>query len=174
MNFRIGRLICVTSKFILGALLFSAGISALILPRSVYFQTVWIRFITENAKLLTVFGSGLILLGIFLIVRAYRMAGAHTIEILINGRSVLLEENLVRQYLERYWKEHFPDDQIPMRLKIKKNAIRISARLPFMPSSEQQPFLDQVQTDLQDIFSRLLGYNGEIRLIAEFRPEEIK
>jgi hypothetical protein len=82
---------------------------------------------------------------------------------------VVLDENVIRQYLDAYWQKQFPSTQVPFNLNFKKNSLQIVADLPSIPFPEQKAFLEQVKQDFSDLFNRVLGYPYDVHLLASFQ-----
>ena len=169
MSFRIKHFLYFLAQFIQGIFFVLIGTFTIVLPWSDTLQNVVEQFINERTFVGFLLGLGFILVGVLLTIHAYTNIRRRYIEISINNNKAIIDENLVKQYLERYWKEYFPIDQVPTRLKIDKNSIQIFADFPYIPENEQTSFLERAQADLKDIFNRLLGYHKEIRLMASFQ-----
>ena len=90
------------------------------------------------------------------------------------AQAVILDENVIQQYLEAYWLEQFPDTHVAYELSIRKNSIQIVADLPALPLSEQKQFLEKVKHDFSEYFwMRFLGYPHDVHLIASFQADGI-
>ena len=171
MNFKLARFLYVVINFILGAFFFIAGFFAILLPWSEFLQNATIHFIMEKSLILSLFGWGFVLIGLSVIINAYISSKRRLAYIKSGGHAVALNENLIEQYLEAYWKEHFPHLQIPFFLTIKKRSLLIEVDLPYMALKDQNLFLEKVQNDFNEIFAGLLGYPHEVDLIASFKPQ---
>jgi hypothetical protein len=86
--------------------------------------------------------------------------------------ALILDENVIHQYLEAYWEEHFPKSHIPFDLTFKKHSLQIVADLPAIPLSEQKIFLERVRHDFSDLFGRVLGYPYDVNFIASFQADK--
>lgn len=172
MNFRVGRFFYLTISFIIGAFFLAIGIINLVLPWSTRMKDEIVRFIWEDTLILPLFGLGLISIGLSIIIYTFISSRHRYLHIKTGSRSVVVDENVIQNYLEAYWQEQFPNSHIPSHFKVKKDSIQIVADLPYLPQPEQKDFLERVSHDFKDIFGRLLGYHQEIQLIASFQDEK--
>jgi hypothetical protein len=132
-----------------------------------------IEFILENSIAISLFGFGFIILGSIMVVNLYIGAKRSYYYVRAGNRSIAIDEEIIQQYLHSYWKRLFPLEEIPTRLVLKKNKIKIIADLPHTPASEQKHFIERIQHDLEDIFSRILGYSHEFVLAINFQKEQL-
>lgn len=172
MNFKVGRFLYLAISFLLGLFFLIVGGIGIALPWSDILQIELVQFIYEDKLILPLFGFGLALIGVSLIMYTWWTTKRHYVLIRSGDHAITLNENVIRHYLNSYWEEQFPKHHIPSDLKIKKNAIQIQADFPFLPYSEQKDFLKKIQEDFNDIFGRVLGYPYEIQLIASFQTEK--
>ncbi len=87
---------------------------------------------------------------------------------------IWIDETIILNYVENYWKVIFPKRIISNRVILKKNKIFLSTDLPYVPRYEQKELISKVQKDLGDIFSRMLGYKEDFTFSASFQPNPIK
>lgn len=172
MNFKIARFISLGVSFIFGAFFLIAGILGIIFPWSAYIRTAIVEFLLEDYLILPLFGLGLILIGISLIIYTFYSTKRKYIQIKSSHHSVTIDENLVSHYLDTYWQDLFPNNLVPSKFRIKKNAIEIIADLPYVNEETRDSLLKQIQNDFNDIFGRILGYSQQIILIASFQPKQ--
>lgn len=155
----------------LGLFFCIVGILGVILPWSSSIQTALINFIFDNSLFLPFFGLTFILIGLSILIYNWKQSRNHYISIKIGPHSTLIDESLVRQYLEIYWKKHFPNQTILPQIEVKKNHLKIQVELPFLPLQEQKSYLEKVQEDLENIFIHLLGYHQPVQLFISFKEE---
>lgn len=155
-------------SFFIGLFFLMLGIICIILPWSPSIRTGIIEFILENSTAISLFGFGFLVIGIMLMVNLYLSSKRHYYYIRVGRRSISIDEEIIRQYLQTYWKQLFPYEEIPTRLVMKKNRIKVVAELPHIPLGEQKLFVERVQDDIQDIFSRSLGYPHDFLLSLSF------
>lgn len=168
MSFKFGRFFSLISSFILGAFFCLIGIFGLILPWSTFLQGAATNLIMNHTLILSLFGLGLVLTGLSIVIYAVYNVGYRYVNIRIGDRSIVVDENLIEQYLQNYWKKIFPQHQIPFYISIRKNFIQIVADLPALPESDQEAFLEKIREDFSNLFSGVLGYRNEIDFIAHF------
>jgi hypothetical protein len=174
MSFKFTRFFYLAANFILGAFFFVMGLYSIALSWSPSLKDMTKRFIEENSLILSLFGLGLLLIGLSVIINAIFSSRRHYAYIKTGKHAVLMDESLIEQYLNAYWKEHFPLTQIPFFLTIKKHSIQIEADLPYMAEPEKQIFLERINKDFSDIFGKVMGYPNEVHFIANFKSESQK
>lgn len=172
MSFKLGRFFYLSIGFVVGSFFFIMGMFSIILPWSSFLQKITVQFILENTLVLSLFGLGFVLVGISIVIYTLLNTRRRYIFIRTGANAITLDENVVRQYLEAYWQEHFPMSHVPFQLTFKKHALQIIADLPFIPVSEQKSFLEGVKHDFGDLFGRLLGFPQDIHLIASFQADQ--
>jgi hypothetical protein len=169
MSFKLGRFFTLASSFIMGSFFFILGAFSIILPWSPYLQKVTTQFILENTLILSLFGLGFTLIGISIVIYTLLKTRHRYVQIRTGDLGIILDENVIHQYLEAYWQKHFPSAQVPFELCFKKHSLQIIADLPYLPFMEQKAFLEQVRQDFSDLFGRVLGYPYDVQLIASFQ-----
>ncbi len=172
MSFKLGRFFYLAISFIIGSFFFIFGAFSIVLPWSSFLQTIATQFILENTLILSLFGLGFTLIGLSIVIYALLKTRHRYVHIRIGEWGVILDEKVIHQYLEAYWKKHFPKSHIPFNLSIKKHSLQIIADLPSLPLREQKLFLEQVKQDFNDLFGRVLGYPYDVHLIASFQANQ--
>jgi hypothetical protein len=172
MNFNFGRFFYLLLNFVVGVFFLACGILGIMLPWSPALQQAATQLIVENTVMLSLFGLGFTLIGLSLIIYALLSTRRRYTTIRTGAFAVTLDKNIVHDYLEAYWEEHFPEAHVPFDLTLKKRSIQIRADLPAMPYDEQKIFLEKVKRDFSDLFGRLLGYPYDVHLTASFQPEK--
>lgn len=172
MNFKLGRFFNLAISFILGSFFFVVGAFSLVLPWSSFLQKMTTELILENTVMLSLFGLGFILIGLSIVIYTLLNTRHRYVHIRTGDLAVILDENVIHQYLETYWQKQFPLAQILFQVTIKKHAIQVVADLPYLPLSEQKPFLERVKQDLSDLFGEVMGYPYEVHLFVSFQDEK--
>ena len=111
---------------------------------------------------------GFALIGLSIVIYSVLSTRHRSVMIRTGTLAVAVDEAVVRQYLELYWQEQFPETHITCRIKLKKHALQISADLPSLPPEEQRIFLEKVKNDFRELFGVLIGYPHEVHFIANF------
>jgi hypothetical protein len=173
MNFKLGRFFHLAISFIIGSFFFIMGAFGIILPWSPFLQKVSTQFILEHTLILSLFGIGFVLIGLSIVIYTLINTRHRYVHIRIGENTVSIDEQVIRQYLETYWLEHFPKLHIPFHLSLKKQSLQIIVDLPPLPLAEQKIFLERVKHDFSDLFGRLLGYPYDVHLIASFESDKV-
>lgn len=169
MNFKFGRFFYLTFSFIFGAFFLIIGLFGIVLPWSTYLQKATTNLVLNHTLILSLFGLGFALAGISIFVYAIINAGKKFVYIRTGSRSVQLDEALIEQCLQQYWKKQFPGKQIPFYTTIRKQTIQIVADLPALPEADQDAILERVKKDFAELFGEMLGYPNEVHFIAHFK-----
>lgn len=155
-------------NFIVAIFFILFGIIGLILPWSATVRTELIEFILANTLAIAIFGFGFVVVGCTIVINLMQNLKRRHYYIHSENHSVAINEALIQQYLNSYMKELFPQHDIPTRLSIKNNKIKISADLPYTPPTQQELFIHRMKGDLEEIFKRILGYSNEFILSISF------
>jgi len=148
------------------------GVICVIIPWFPDAQTTLIQFILEYSIAITFFGTGALLIGLAIVINILLNAKRRYYSVRSGDSSILVDEALIQEYLDSYWKQLFPDHSIPNHSTLKRNKIRIKADLPFLPEPQQKLLLERIKNDLKNIFAEVLGYQNEFTLIISFQPEK--
>lgn len=159
-------------SFVVAAFILCLGIIAAILPWSASVRTDFITLILENSVAISLFGFGFIIVGAGMFINLWMNAKRSYYYVRVGGKSVAVDEEIIQHYLEAYWKHLFPKHEIPCKLILKKNKIKIIADLPYAPPDERKLFIERIQEDLQDILMKILGYSREFVLSVSFQPNK--
>jgi len=173
MSFKLGRFFYLAISFIIGSFFFIIGAFSIILPWSPFLKNVTAQFVLENTLILSLFGLGFALIGLSIVIYTLLKTRHRYVQVRAGALSVILDENVIHQYLESYWQKHFPKSHVPFSLSFKKHSLQIIADLPSLPLSEQKLFLERVKQDFSDLFGRVLGYPYDVHLIASFQSDKL-
>lgn len=169
MSFRLSYFIVLAASLVIGAFFCFIGSYIFILPWSASLQEKAMQFVLEKTFIPMLYGLGFILAGIFLIFFTLWQLRHRFVQVRIGTLAITLDENVIRKYLDSYWKEYFPSENIFYTISFKKKALEITAELPPLPYLEQKHILEQIKDDFSDLFSRILGYPYDVHLFANFR-----
>lgn len=151
------------------------GLIALILPWSPSIRTELIQFFLEKSLPISLFGLGFLAIGIAIltqIILKIRHTNYYVIHSGIN--SVLVDEEILQKYLSSYWQQLFPSQDVSSHFVIKKNKIKVFAELPGIAPEEHDMLVKHIESDLSDIFNRILGYTNDFVLQVSFKKNNSK
>lgn len=158
------------TRFILAIFFMVLGVASMLLPWWPEMRSELVQFILEENKLIVLFGAAFFLIGLTLLL--YLCLSKRRRYYTIRLDTCAVEENVVRGYLEKYWKEAFPEVSIAHCFTLKKNQLHIVADLPY--SEQPEEVLANIKKDLTEIFTQLLGYHKTIILSLSFDPNHAK
>lgn len=81
---------------------------------------------------------------------------------------ITVNEEVINSYLHACFEKYFPKRQIPYRFILKKKKMQVIADLPHIPFEKQKELLSQIEEDLSETFSQILGYNQVLELHFSF------
>lgn len=171
MNFKLVRFVYLAISLIIASFFLIVGIFSMFLPWSSFLREGIIQFILEHTLIFFFFGLGFALIGLSLMIYTLIHTRHRYTHIQTGARAITLDENIIHQYLEDYWKTHFPQSHVPFTLSIKKRSLEIAADLPSLPLADQKNFLEHVKDDFTDLFANTLGYPYEVHLLASFQTD---
>lgn len=157
-------------SFVVALFFIMLGVFALLISLSPDVRTDIITFVLEDSVVLYIFGISFILIGLGIVFNVILGLKRHAYYIKSKNLTVRVDEGVVQDYLNTYWKQLFPHNDIANKVTIKRNKVHIVADLPYMPISEQKATLERIQNDLDDVFSQTLGYRNEYLLNISFKP----
>jgi len=141
------------------------------IPWSPEIRSNIIDFFLENTIAISLFGFGFFVIGLTMLVNFYLSSKRRYYHLKVGERSVAIDEVVIRQCLQSYWEQVFPNQDVPTRLLLRKNKIKVIADLPYVPKEERSTVLERIQNDLHEIFSKTLGYTQKFLLSITFQPE---
>lgn len=150
------------------------GIVAVIIPWSPAMRGELIRFILDESVAISLFGIAFLAIGLSALVNIYLNSKRCYYYVKSKDASVVVDEGLLYQYLNIYWKQMFPKTEIPCQVFVRNNKIHISVDLPYLPTAEQKPLLERIKQDLESSFKKNLGYQDEFYLTATFPSEKLQ
>jgi len=157
-----------TPSLVLSLLLITLGTIGVGLAWSAYIRTEAIMLILIGKWGIFLTAVVMLLGGLLLLAYVLKDSRRRYTYIEAGKSSCVLDETFIQQYLDLYWENLFPSQDISYELNIKKNKIRILANFPSLPAEEQKRFLDKQKRELSHIFGRILGYPHKVILGASF------
>lgn len=165
----VGKLIHFFITAMLAFFFILGGVTCLLTPWSSAIRTHIILFIIENTALISSFGLLFIILGVTLLINVIISSQHRYYSIKSKKNAVMVDENLIQQLVDCYFKELFPQKDVPNTITIKNNKIHITVNFPYFPTFEQKPFLECVEHDLSQTLGDILGLKEEFYLSASFK-----
>lgn len=159
-------------NFIVALFFIMMGVISVLMPWFPAMRVDFIKFLLENSMAITLFGLCFLTIGIYLVISIILGAKRHYYEFKVGQNLVTVDEDLIQKYLQVYFSEIFPTQEIPCGLTIKQNLLHITADLPYVPSSQRDVLLEKIKQDLKNIFGQHLGYDSDYYLSASFQSDK--
>ena len=169
MNFRLSTLFYSFISLVVALFFVIIGIVSFILPWFPEVRMTLATFIMEDSITIFLFGSCFLVIGAATIAGICWSTKRKYYHLKAGPQAISLSDTLFHDYLISYWKEVFPKSEVPCSVKLKKNKIHITADLPYVPRQEQKKLLQQMELDITEIFTRLLGYRSEYHFFVSFK-----
>jgi len=144
------------------------GIFAVMVPWVPALKVSIIRFLQENSIVISLFGFAFLIVGTAIVINIILGTKRRYYHVKSGQNAVSVDENLIKGYLETYFHDLFPGQEIPSHLVIKQNKIHVMADLPTIPMEEQKDILEKIEKDLGEVFTTVLGYRNEFYLNISF------
>lgn len=159
------------SNFIVALFFIMLGVISVLMPWFPTMRVDFIKFLLENSMAITLFGLCFLIIGIYLVISIVLGTRRHYYEFKVGQHIVEVDEDLIHKYLQTYFAEVFPSQEIPCSLTIKQNLLHVNADLPHVPSDQRSVLLEKIKQDLKSIFSDNLGYDSDYYLSVSFQAE---
>lgn len=158
--------------FIIALFFIMLGVIASLIPWFPAMRTDLIQFLLENSIAIFLFGMAFLVIGVVMVVNIILSTKRHYYEFTVGNNTVKVDEDLIQKYLQNYFQDQFPTQEVPCRLTIKQNRLHITADLPYVPSTKRNLLVEKIQQDLKDLLSEHLGYNDDYYLSASFQTDK--
>lgn len=156
-------------SFVMSLFFIIIGVMCGLLLWSPEARTNFVQFILEDSLTIFLFGLSFFVMGLAMIIHTIINTKKRHYFIKSKNNSLYISEDVFQDYLNTYWMEQFPKHSIPNQIILKKNKAYITAELPFVPFNQQKALIQRIESDLSDIFSRLIGYRKEYVLSISFK-----
>ena len=156
-------------SFVIALFFILGGIVCFLIPWSSGIRTELIQFILEDYIALSLFGLAFVIIGAAIAAYILLNSRRHYYTVRSTSHPIHVDESIIEFYINSYWKQLFPDREIPSRITLKQNKISLTADLPYMPAAQQKPLLNRIKNDLDDTFTKLLGHHPEFSLFISFQ-----
>lgn len=168
---RFGHLFFSLINLLVAALLIVLGIFIFMIPRAAHFQQLAMNLLTDRTHLFSLLGIGVGIIGVLLLAAIYIMNRRHSYYLTMGSHILTIDESIVKKYLDEYWKECFPGHDLHQELAIKNNLLYLTVDLPYVAFDEQRKVLERIESDLQELFSRVFDYRKEFYITVSFQAE---
>jgi len=127
-----------------------------------------VHFFLEGSLAIVLTGTILIIAG--LAVLAYMFLGRRRHYTIRSTQGmVAVSEKVVNEYLSAYLNALFPEREAAHELRIQKRKLIISAELPSVSESEQEPLIRRMNREIAEILEEKLGYTEAYQLSVTFK-----
>lgn len=159
-------------SFIVSLFFILFGIICMMFPWDADIRTAAIQFVLENSLAIVLFGFGMFLIGASVIVNLFQNVRKRYYHVRTDANAISVDENIIQSYLNSYWKNHYPNEEIPYRFTINKNKIHLYADLPYCPKPQQQTEVERIQSELSALLRRSVGLKTDFKLSLSFEREK--
>ncbi|MBA3238938.1 MAG: hypothetical protein H0T62_11415 [Parachlamydiaceae bacterium] len=146
------------------------GFIGILLPWFPSMQQLVLTFLFEYSKITFLFGLSFLAIGIAFALNVLLQGRRDYYQFKVKGNEVSVDTELLQNYLHKYLRELFPENDLPCQLQLKKNKIHVTIDFPYMEQAEQQNLLEQLRKELKELFISLIDYEHDFFLSASFQP----
>ena len=162
---RTGNILFSAVHFFVIFIILSLGGFLLVLPYAESFRYHLIHYIYERPDLFKLLGGVIMGSGFLLFLGFYFLNRRRFLTIKMGPASTLIDEKVVQDYVQEYWKEKYPAQEAPLDVIVQKGGIlEIIIPKPRDWEGEIGESLLRLQDDLGDRLARCLGYDREFYL----------
>jgi hypothetical protein len=158
-------------SFILALFLFVVGFLSLSVALSPFARTEVVSFILENSTYLLLFGIVFLTIGaisFFYLAQNFKRR-YYTLK---SGQvEIDVSERVIEKYLQNYFKELYPFNEVPCQIDLNKKRAAVIADLPYVPVQEQKALLRKIEEDLTSLFRDQIGFRHELKVSISFSPQ---
>ena len=159
-------------SFIIALFFIMLGVISVLMPWFPSMRADLILFLLENSVVISLFGFAFLTIGVFLVINIILSTKGHYYEFKVGQNTVTIDEDLIQKYLQMYFSELFPTEEVPCRLTIKQNQLHVTADLPYVPPTQRSLLTEKIKQDLKDLFSQQLDYNTDYYLSTSFQSDK--
>jgi len=125
----------------------------------------FVSLVIQNPSFLVILSLSSLVLAICLILGMYKVAKKNFFQLSLKCPSVTIEEAIIKDYVDQYWKEIFPSSRIKSLVVLhSKHKLEIIANIPDLPFEERNDLFQRIQNELGVILARKMGYEKEFLL----------
>lgn len=172
MNFNrsmMGHFFYSLTNFILALFFLVFGIACILMAWFPGLRIELLRFLEEGSWLVFFAGVAFILIGAAILFNLFIHSRRKTYIVRSGKNAIEVDQTLIEETLDMYWKQLFPQYSIPSQVKIKNNQVYITADFPLIAEDDQSSFVKSIEESISSIFSRTLGYRNDFFLSASFQ-----
>jgi len=172
MNFNramLGNFFYSLTNFILALFFLLAGIGCVLVAWFPNLQLAIQRLIHEDFWMIFFSGVAFILIGLAIILNLSLQARRISYTVKSGKNSIEVDQLLIEESLNLYWKQLFPHYSIPTQIRIKNNQVHIKADFPLIAENEQSSFVKELEERISEFFTRTLGYRNDFFLSVSFQ-----
>lgn len=155
-------------SYLLAFFFMTLGLLCAITPASETMRLLVIDLLYDHSTALCLFGLACFVVGAALLFHLTVSSRRRHYRIRSGPYEISVDKDLVTSYLQDYFRQRYPQAEIPCNIMIKSDQLRIAADLPKTPRNEQKSLLKTIEKELQELFASRLGYSRPFRLFISF------
>ena len=157
-----------TAKIVTGILFILAGTVAILIPWLPTIRTEIVLFILEKSMILFVMGVALLIIGLAMIAYVRLSTGQRSFFVRNTPHPIEVELDVVRNFLNTYFKEMFPGMEIPHEVVLHRNRVSLYVDFPYIIKEEQGPLTDRLFEELSIALDEKIGYTQALELSVSY------
>lgn len=154
-----GNLLYSAVQFIFATLVFLLGAVFVGLQYAPLLRFKIADFFSSSSVDFSLFGGVIALFGMLLLLGFYWMHRGSYYTVVMGRESVDIDPSIIKGYVSDYLKKTFPDEDLNLEVSIsRRQSVELYVQSSSLQFEEHQLFLEKIELDLSDLFSKHLGY----------------
>lgn len=158
-----GQVLFATVQLLITAVVFCTGGLFLCLPFAPHVRFKLASLFSARDDLFLVLGSGLLGLGVILLIGFYFMNrhSYYQIELKHNKHAAAADVEILRKLIAIYWKQSFPEKNLSSDVVVHGKKIEVIVEVPPMSLDEQEELIEKVEKEIGELLEKQVGYERE-------------
>ncbi|MFS8563835.1 MAG: hypothetical protein LVR00_05775 [Rhabdochlamydiaceae bacterium] len=158
-----GQALFATVQLLITAVVFFTGGLFLCLPFVPHMRFKLASLFSARDALFLILGSGLLGLGIILLIGFYFMNrhSYYQLEMRHHKHTAAADVALLRSLIAIYWKQSFPEKNLSSDIVIHGKKIEVIVEVPPMGLDEQERLIENAEKEIGELLEKQVGYQRE-------------
>jgi len=157
---RPGQIVFSAAHIFVVFFILALGAFFISLPNAPDFRSAFFDLLSSHPSFFVGLGTSLLVLGGALLIGFYLMNRKRYFQLSLNCSKTLVDEDIIRDYVEKYWKTSFSTSVDNVIVHGKKRLEVIAS----LPKDADDTSLERVQDELGLLLARKLGYDSDFVL----------
>lgn len=163
---RLGNLLFSAIHLFVVFFIFILGVMSLLVPFSPGLRFSMTYLLAEQSSIFLWIGSFSVSLGTLFFIGLWRLNKKRYLQIKMQHNQTIIEEAIIKEYVQSYWKEMFPSIEPAFDIVIHphQKLELITQNFPSLEEEQKESLFERVQSELGVLLARHLGYEKDFFL----------